>query len=69
MAEENKPKKLSNEISEETGAFDTRFILWRDFCARYNVPVETLPSELTGEAKEKWERLKDERLHKPFEGR
>ena len=69
MAEEKKPRKPSNEISEETGAFDMRFILWRDFCARHNVPVETLPSELTGETKEKWERLKDERLHKPYEGK
>ena len=63
MAEE-KPK-VTNEISEGTGQFDARFVLWRTFCAENNIPVETLPSDLTGEAKEKWERLKSERLRKP----
>ena len=65
MADE-KPK-VSNEISEGTGQFDSRFVLWRTFCAETGVPVETLPSDLTGEAREKWEKLKDERLHKPTE--
>ena len=65
MAEE-KPK-VSNEISDGTGQFDTRFILWRRFCAENNIPVETLPSDLTGEAKEKWEQLKSEQLRKPAE--
>ena len=65
MAEE-KPK-VSNEISDGTGQFDARFVLWRRFCADNNIPVETLPSDLTGEAKEKWERLKNERLRKPTE--
>jgi hypothetical protein len=56
---------LSNEISDETGQYDVRFLLWRKFCSENNVPVETLPGELKGEIKEKWERLKEDRLHKP----
>jgi hypothetical protein len=61
---DEKPK-LYNEISEGTGQFDARFMLWRTFCAENGVPVETLPSDLTGEIREKWERLKNEQLHKP----
>jgi hypothetical protein len=53
--------KVANEIPEGTGQFDSRFLLWRTFC------VETLPSDLTGEHKDKWEKLKNERLHKPAE--
>jgi hypothetical protein len=52
---------------KRTGQFDARFVLWRRFCAENNIPVETLPSDLTGEAKEKWEKLKNEQLHKPTE--
>jgi hypothetical protein len=63
---EEKPK-VSNEISDGTGQFDARFLLWRRFCADNGIPVETLPSDLTGEAKERWERLKNERLRKPTE--
>jgi hypothetical protein len=65
MADE-KPK-LSNEITPQTGQFDARFMLWRLFCAENNVPVETLPSDLKGETKEKWEKAKNEQLHKPVE--
>ena len=65
MADE-KPK-LSNEINPETGQFDARFMLWRMFCADNNVPVETLPSDLKGETKDKWEKIKNEELHKPVE--
>ena len=65
MADE-KPK-VENRINEGTGQFDTRFMLWRLFCAEHDVPVETLPSDLTGDTKEKWEKLKNERLHKPAE--
>jgi hypothetical protein len=60
-------QKLPNEISEGTGQFDARFVLWRTFCAENNVPIETLPSDLTGDTKEKWEKLKNEQLHKPAE--
>ncbi len=66
MADE-KPK-LTNEINAETGQFDARFVLWRTFCAQHNIPVETLPSDLEGENRERWEKLKNERLHKPAEG-
>lgn len=59
----------SNKVSEETGQFDTRFMLWRAFCARHGVPVDALPSELTGEAKEEWEKMKDSALHKPVENK
>lgn len=57
--------ELTNEISNETGQFDMRFLLWRQFCSDNGVPVETLPGELQGEIKERWESLKEERLHKP----
>jgi hypothetical protein len=63
---DEKPK-VPNRINEETGQFDARFMLWRMFCAEHSIPVETLPSDLTGDTKEKWERLKNERLHKPAE--
>jgi hypothetical protein len=64
---DNKSKEqpaLSNEISDETGQYDARFILWRQFCQDNGVPVETLPGELKGEIKQKWETLKEERLRK-----
>lgn len=69
MADEkpSEQPEISNQISEETGQFDARFMLWRLFCSENNVPVETLPSELEGETREKWEKLKDRELHKPAE--
>ena len=57
---ENEP--LDNVISDETGQFDLRFILWRHFCAENNLPVETLPSQLSGEMKDKWDELKSTKL-------
>jgi CheY-like chemotaxis protein len=45
-------------ISLDTGRLDPRFMLWRMFCAEANIPVETLPSELDREYRNKWERLK-----------
>jgi hypothetical protein len=54
--------KLTNEISDETGQYDARFLLWRQFCAANNIPVETLPGDLTGETKKIWEELKERRL-------
>ena len=63
MAKEKKQEPIvDNVISDETGAFDLRFILWRHFCQQYGIPVETLPSQLDGEQKEKWEELKASRL-------
>ena len=55
---------VTNEISDETGQYDARFILWRQFCSLNNIPVETLPSDLSGKARESWEKLKEERLRK-----
>lgn len=67
MASENKkePAPVDNIISDETGQFDLRFVLWRHFCAQNNVPVETLPSQLDGEQKDKWDELKASRLRGP----
>ncbi|MFL6230962.1 MAG: hypothetical protein ACJ741_19475 [Pyrinomonadaceae bacterium] len=62
MASKDDDKKVTNKISDQTGQFDARFLLWRKFCAENNVPVDTLPSQLTGKAKENWENLKAEEL-------
>ena len=58
---DEKPQ-VTNEISDETGQFDMRFMLWRMFCAENGVPVETLPSDLTGEIRDKWNAMKDTKL-------
>ena len=47
---------------EATGELDPRFTLWRNFCARRGIAIDSLPSELCGEAKEEWERLKADQL-------
>lgn len=67
MVQEKKkdPPPIDNIISDETGAFDLRFILWRHFCQQHNIPVETLPSQLSGKQKEDWEELKASRLRGP----
>jgi len=65
MNNENRTKQpapIDNIISDETGQFDLRFVLWRHFCKQNNIPVETLPSQLDGEQKELWEELKASRL-------
>jgi hypothetical protein len=59
---ESKETAVTNEISDETGQYDARFLLWRKFCADSGIPVETLPSQLTGEQRERWEKLKEKRL-------
>jgi hypothetical protein len=64
MSKGNK-EPVDNTISDETGAFDLRFILWRHFCQQHSIPVETLPSQLDGEQKEQWEDLKASRLRGP----
>lgn len=53
---------VMNTITDETGQFDARFLLWRTFCAEHDVPVETLPSDLTGDIRDKWNELKDAKL-------
>ena len=59
------PHRVDNVISDQTGQFDLRFILWRHFCAQNNIPVETLPSQLDGEQRDQWEELKNSRLRSP----
>lgn len=59
---QNDKKKVTNRISDQTGQFDARFLLWRKFCSDNDVPVDTLPSQLTGTAKENWEKLKADEL-------
>jgi hypothetical protein len=61
----DEPPPVDNVISDQTGQFDLRFILWRHFCAQNNIPVETLPSQLDGEQKDGWEELKNSRLRSP----
>jgi hypothetical protein len=56
------PPPVDNVISDQTGQFDLRFILWRHFCEKNGIPVETLPSQLDGDQKDKWEELKNSRL-------
>jgi hypothetical protein len=51
---------ISNEVSDETGQFDLRFRLWRQFCADRGIPVGSLPSTLSPELKEEWTRFKEE---------
>jgi hypothetical protein len=63
MAKDAKPL-VENDISAETGQHDMRFILWRHFCKLHNVPVESLPSQLNAEQKEKWDELKEKRLRR-----
>jgi hypothetical protein len=65
MSTEKKEPKVDNTISDETGQFDLRFILWRHFCTQHNIPVETLPSQLTDDQKDLWEELKASRLRGP----
>lgn len=56
-------QRTPNEISAETGQFDARFMLWRKFCADHDIPVDTLPGDLRGENKDRWEALKNEQLN------
>lgn len=56
-----------NAVTEHTGQFDVRFLLWRTFCSETNTPVDTLPSELQGELKDRWDKMKDSQLHTPTE--
>jgi hypothetical protein len=60
--EKKQPPPVDNSVSDTTGQYDLRFVLWRQFCAKNNVPVDTLPSQLDDEQKEKWEAMKQKRL-------
>jgi len=55
-------RPIDNSVSDETGQYDLRFVLWRQFCAQINIPPDTLPSQLTAEQKEQWEKMKAKRL-------
>lgn len=67
MASSDDQGVQSPAISDETGQLDSRFMLWRMFCTETGVDVETMPSELDGELKTRWEKMKDNQLHKPAE--
>ena len=54
---------IVNQVSDETGQFDMRFRLWRKFCADRGVPVDCLPSTLSRELQEEWQRFKEETPH------
>jgi len=60
--EKKQPRPVDNSVSDSTGQYDLRFVLWRQFCATNNIPVDTLPSQLNDEQKEKWEAMKQKRL-------
>lgn len=55
-------RKLDNSVSDSTGQYDLRFVLWRQFCQQNGIPVDTLPSQLTSEQKDRWEEMKAKRL-------
>lgn len=50
---------IMNEVSDETGQFDPRFVLWRKFCADQGIGVDSLPCDLSGDLKAKWEKMKE----------
>jgi len=56
------PRPVDNSVSDSTGQYDLRFVLWRQFCAVNNIPVDTLPSQLDDDQKDKWEAMKQKRL-------
>ena len=54
--------ELDNSVSDSTGQYDLRFVLWREFCAQNGLSVDTLPSQLDNEQKDRWEEMKAQRL-------
>jgi len=56
------PPPVDNSVSDSTGQYDLRFVLWRQFCAQYHIPVDTLPSQLNDEQKDRWEQMTAQRL-------
>ena len=56
------PPPIDNSVSDSTGQYDLRFVLWRQFCALHHIPVDTLPSQLNEKQKELWEEMKSNRL-------
>jgi len=60
--QKKQPPPVDNSVSDTTGQYDLRFVLWRQFCAQNDIPVDTLPSQLNDEQKERWEKMKQKRL-------
>lgn len=56
------PPPVDNSISDSTGQYDLRFLLWRQFCSDNGIAVDTLPSQLTQDQKENWDKVKANRL-------
>lgn len=56
------PPPVDNSVSDSTGQYDLRFLLWRQFCDQYSIPVDTLPSQLEDDQKDRWEEMKSQRL-------
>jgi len=56
------PQPVDNSVSDSTGQYDLRFVLWRQFCAQNSIPVDSLPSQLDDKQKELWEKMKQHRL-------
>ena len=55
-------RELDNSVSDSTGQYDLRFLLWRQFCAQNGIAVDTLPSQLDNDQKDRWEEMKAKRL-------
>ena len=55
-------RELDNSVSDSTGQYDLRFLLWRQFCAQNGIEVDTLPSQLDNDQKDRWEEMKAKRL-------
>ena len=51
---------IDNQVSDETGQYDPRFVLWRKFCDEHGIAVENLPSNLSSDLKQEWEKFKNE---------
>ena len=60
--ERKKQPPIDNSVSDSTGQYDLRFVLWRQFCAEYGIPVDTWPSQLDNDQKNLWEEMKAKRL-------
>ena len=56
------PEEVDNSVSDSTGQYDLRFVLWRQFCAQQGIAVDTLPSQLNSDQKDLWEEMKANRL-------
>ena len=60
--ERKKEPELDNSVSDSTGQYDLRFVLWRQFCAQQGLSVDTLPSQLDDHQKDQWQDMKAKRL-------